>query len=246
MRFLLDISFDGSSFRGYAKQKHKNTIRDEIEDTLSKMFKQHISTKATSRTDSKVHALQFYLVFDLEKLIEENKLKGAINKAINKAICVNKVYQVKQDYVPRYDVLSKTYTYRINKEYNPLRRNYVYNYQGNINISLMKKASKYLIGTHDFTSFCASNSYVTNKVRTISKIKIYKDINNDICIDITGDGFLYNQVRIIIGTLLYISNNNLEPELMLNVLNAKDRKKAYDTVPPQGLYLKQTKLGEYK
>lgn len=241
MRFLINFSYDGSNYKGYATQAHKNTIQDEVERVLSVICKKTVVTYGTSRTDSKVHSLDSYLVCDIDLNITEQALKKAINTLINDDILVKKINIVHDDYFPRFDVESKTYKYVVSTQKDPFSVTYKYYYPKKVDMVKMKEASKYLIGRHDFTSFCNTKTNTDDMIREIYDIKILKE-NDDIIIYITGNGFLYNMVRIIVGSLLSISSSSEKAYHMKEILEAKDRKVAFFTVPGNGLYLYETKL----
>ncbi len=241
-KYILEISFDGSKFMGYGKQPHKNTVQDKLEDVLTKLnSNEFVKTFASSRTDSKVHVYSMFVQFKLNNIIEEEILKYKINKLIGPYINIKKVYKDFDDvYNVRYDVISKTYLYKINREKNPFLVNYSNFVFEDLDIKNIKEASKYLIGEHDFTSFCNINTYVENKIRRINYIKVIEKENKDIEILINGNGFLYNMVRIIVGGLLNVGKGNIKPIEIKNILENKKR----DTMAPiekaEGLYLKET------
>ncbi len=241
MRVMIDISYDGSDFEGFAKQPHKNTVLDTLEQTLSKIYKVNIKAFGTSRTDSKVNALTQYVVFDPPFEINADNIVRAINSNLDGRIyCISAKY-VRANYFPRHNVKTKTYSYTITSKYNPFHRNFEYFLKNQLDIVAMKKAASYLIGTHDFSSFCAANTDVKDKVRTIYSLQV-KQIENKTIITINGDGFLYNMIRIIVGTLIVIGLGHKQADIMESILKAQDRSKAFSTAPAHGLLLEEIKL----
>ncbi len=246
MRVMIDISYDGTNFEGFATQPHGRTISDHLMQALSLIYKQDIYIYGSSRTDSKVSALQQYIVYDSPFYIAPDAIKSAINANINEAIYCKSALYVNDDYFPRYDVSCKTYTYTITTKYNPLMRNFEYYIKRPLDVKAMQDAAKCLVGTHDFTSFCAANSDVKSKIRTITNLNIKKE-NERIIITISGDGFLYNMIRIIAGTLIVIGIGKADFSQMEKILAAKDRKAAYYTAAAHGLCLQKIELkGNYE
>lgn len=246
MRIMIEICYDGSEFEGFASQAHGRTVEDTLGLALAKIYKQKVKMYGTSRTDSKVSAKTQYIVFDQPFNIEPAHIVKAINGTVNKAIYCKSAIAVKPNYMPRYDVEYKTYKYTITNEYSPHLRHLKYYIRPKLNVEAMVEASQFLIGTHDFSSFCASNTDVASKVRTVKQLDI-EEAGNDIIITISGDGFLYNMVRIITGTLIEIGLGKQSPKKMEEILASKDRMNAYATAPAHGLMLEYIQLkGNYE
>ena len=238
MRYLMTFSYDGTNFNGYQIQKDKRTIEEEIEKVLTKInHNNYVKIHASGRTDTHVHALNQKAHFDLEN-IEEEKLKTKLNKMLPSDIYIKNIEKVEKNFHARYHKKQKEYIYKINLgEYNPLEANYIYQYNKSLNIKNMEEASKYLIGTHDFTSFVAASGKKEDMTRTITEISFI--IKEDILtITFKGDGFLRYQVRNMVGTLIEIGENKKEVKEIEEILKSKDRKKASKTFSPVGLYLK--------
>lgn len=238
MRYLIKFSYDGSNYSGFQKQKGLNTIQEKMEEALTKV-NNGIRTNlvATGRTDKGVHALAQYGHADIEVNITEKKLKRAINSNLPSDIHVIETKQVSDDFHARYDVKSKTYKYIINTlEYNPIERNYVFQYNYKLNVEKMKEAIKYFLGEHDFRAFMTDNKEKENCVRKITKASITED-SGKLVITFTGNGFLRYQVRNMVGLLIKIGENKVEPETVPKIIESRDRTKASKTAPPEGLYL---------
>lgn len=241
MRYLMTFSYDGTNYNGYQKQPNKNTIQDKIEDALSKITNSDITIHSSGRTDSKVHALNQKAHFDLEKEYDLFKLKKSINSLINEDIYVKDIVKVKDDFHARFNVKKKIYLYKLNVGiYNPLDRNYIYQYNKELNVNKMIEAANYLIGEHNFKAFTKTDITKEDYIRTIYSIKI-KEKDNIITFEFIGNGFLRYMVRNIVGTLISVGENKLNPEDIMHILKSKDRKNAYKTANPEGLYLKDVK-----
>lgn len=243
MKYWINLSYDGTNYKGYGTQPHKNTIQDHLEDVLSKLFNEKIKTTAASRTDSGVHALMQMVTFFHEKKFEEENLLLTLNKMLNKDIVANSVQSNFEDIHVRHDVKWKEYEYHITHEYNLFKRNHEYYIRDVLDIELMKEASSYLIGKHDFESFCNKNTNTNNFVRTIFKIDFQKN-QKRLIIRFRGDGFLYNMIRIIVGTLVEIGKKRIEPEKMKEILDSKSRIYSSRTIEAKGLYLKKISYEE--
>lgn len=240
MRYLMTFSYDGTNYNGYQKQPNKNTIQDNIESNLSKIFNTKIMISASGRTDKGVHALNQKAHFDAKE-IDVNKLKNSLNKLINDDIYIKNIRIVDNDFHARFNVIEKEYIYRINLgEYNPLDRNYIYQYNSKLDISKMKKASKYFIGTHNFKSLTKASKDIESYERTIYSIK-FKKKNNILEITFKGNGFLRYMVRNMVGLLIEIGSNKKEVKSVLSIMEAENRSLSGITAPANGLYLKNVK-----
>ena len=175
MRYLITFSYDGTNYNGYQKQLNKNTIQDKIESALNKITSNKIIIHASGRTDSKVHALNQKAHFDLDKEYDLYKLKKSINSLIPEDIHISKIEVVDNDFHARFNVKEKEYIYKLNiGEYNPIDRNYVYQYNKELDLDKMIEASKYLLGEHNFKSFTKTDDSKEDYIRNIYKINIIK------------------------------------------------------------------------
>ena len=243
MRFLIKFSYDGTNYSGYQKQPGLNTIEGKLEEALTKINNGVKTTiTSTGRTDKKVHALSQYGHADIKVSITEYKLKRALNSNLPEDIHVIDTKIVNDNFHARYNVAEKTYKYIMNLgEYNPIERNYVFQYNYKLNINAMKKAIEYFKGTHDFRAFVTDNKEKENCIRTITETKIEED-NNKLTITFTGNGFMRYQVRNMIGILIKVGENKLEPNKIKEIIESKDRLKAGKTAPAEGLYLVDVKF----
>lgn len=238
MRFLIKFSYDGSNYNGFQYQKGLPSIQECLETALAKV-NNNVKTNivATGRTDKGVHALCQYAHANINVNITEDKLKRALNSNLPDDIHVINTKIVDDTFHARYDVKYKEYRYYINLgEYNPLERNYVFQYNYELNIEAMKEAIKYFIGTHDFRAFVTENKEKENCVRTITSASIEKQ-DNKIEIVFKGTGFLRYQVRNMVGILIRVGENKISPETVEKILESKDRRQSGKTAPAVGLYL---------
>lgn len=238
MRYLIKFSYDGTNYSGFQKQKGLNTIEEKLEEALTKINNGKKTTiTATGRTDKGVHALCQYGHTDIDVNITEKKLKRAMNSNLPDDIHVIEAKEVDKDFHARYNVKEKEYKYYINLgEYNPLERNYVYQYNYTLDIDKMKEAIKYFEGEHDFRSFVTDNKEKENCVRTITYTNIEQK-DDKIIITFKGNGFLRYQVRNMVGLLIKIGENKISPDSVEKIIESKDRTKASKTAPAEGLYL---------
>jgi len=243
----LTIQYDGALFSGFELQPHKKTVRGEIEKALSKLFKTPIKIISASRTDSGVHALGLVVGFKLAHPIPTRKIVAALNSCLPEGVRAIEAQEKRQKFHARYDTKGKEYEYLI---YNgqilpPFARNFVWQVKPKLDLASMKKAAKFLVGKHDFSSFCAARSDDKDRVRTLYKISLSKhkirvwDGNQVevISCKVAGNGFLYKMVRNIVGTLVDVGLKKIKAAEVEKILEACDRRSAGRTAPPQGLCL---------
>lgn len=241
-RIKLTIAYDGTNYCGWQIQPNGITIEEVLNKALSKMVGEEILVIGASRTDSGVHAMGNVAVFDTNTTIPAEKIAVALNQRLPEDIVITKSEEVPLDFHPRYCDCSKTYEYHIINTRIPIPTKRLTNYFVSyvLDIEKMRQAASYLVGEHDFVSFCNVRTDVENTVRTITALDILTN-GNEITIRITGNGFLYNMVRIIVGTLIRVGRGFYEPEKVKDILEAKDRKAAGVTAPPHGLMLVEIK-----
>ncbi len=240
MKYLVELTYDGSKFYGFQKQNNKETVQGNIESVLSKILNENIKTTGASRTDRGVHAYSQFISFETSKDIDRNKLLNSLNKLINESIYIKNITIVNDDFSPRYNVLMKEYVYKINVgEYNPIEKDYVYQYSKKINISLLKKAVKKLKGKHNFKSF-TSDTEKDNYEREIKDIKVIKE-NNYVYIFIQAKSFLRYMIRNIVGLLLDINEGKKSINDINFIFKSEDRKVLGKCAPACRLYLNKIK-----
>lgn len=226
-RVKLIVSYDGTNYCGWQIQKNGITIEEILNRELSKLLGEEIIVIGASRTDSGVHALGNVAIFDTNARMPGDKISFALNQRLPEDIRIKESMEVSFDFHPRYCNSIKTYEYKIynSKIPNPVVRLYSRFIYYNLDIEKMKQAAKYIEGEHDFKSFCSLGSQVSSTVRTVTSITI-EQVDEMISIRIKGTGFLYNMVRIIVGTLIHVGTSKYKPEHVKEIIAAKDRQKA--------------------
>jgi pseudouridylate synthase I len=242
MNVLATIAFDGTNYSGFQVQKNAITVCEVFQDAMEKIFGERIPVIGCSRTDSGVHAKDYKVQFLLPYEIQMRKLPLSFNAHLPPDIRVLKTEVVKDDFHARYDVKSKKYVYYI---YNsaiesPFTSKYCYRTGVKIDIDAMQAATLYFLGTHNFASFMSLGSSVEDTVRTIFELQVQKQ-ENEITISVEADGFLYNMVRIIAGTLLEVGKGKKTPDEITAIIKGENRKLAGPTLPAKGLFLEEVK-----
>lgn len=238
--YKITIQYDGTKYQGWQRLKESSvSIQGKIEDVLTKMCNHKVEIHGSGRTDAGVHALCQVASFkiDTDKTCDEIRLY--MNKYLPEDIAITKVETAEERFHARLADNRKTYVYRINNSDIPnvFERKYMYTAEEKLDVDKMRKAAAYLVGRHDFAGFSSLKKIKKSTERTVFEIKIEKTDREEIRICITGDGFLYNMVRIIAGTLIEIGEGVRKEESILEVLESKNREKAGFTAPAQGLTL---------
>ncbi len=237
-RIMLVVAYDGTDYKGWQIQSNGVTIEEILNTELSKLLNEQITVIGASRTDSGVHAEGAVCVFDTSSRIPGDKFCFAINQSLPEDIRILSSKEVASDFHPRRCPALKTYRYSIwNDTFElPTKRLYTYWLHEKLDRERMKRAAVFLIGEHDFKSFCSVNTQALTTVRTVTDIEIRTE-GKQIDIYVTGNGFLYNMVRIIAGTLIEAGRGKIKPEAMKDILEALDRAAAGPTAPAKGLCL---------
>lgn len=235
-RVKMVVAYDGTNYCGWQVQPNGITIEEVLNRSLSNLLGEKIEVMGASRTDSGVHSLGNVAVFDTDTRMPADKIAFALNQRLPEDIVVQGSCEVPLTWHPRYQESTKTYEYRIlNRTFRmPTRRLDTYFYHYPLDVEQMSEAASYLVGTHDFASFCAANAQVKSTVRTIYSCTAQKE-NDIITIRVTGNGFLYNMVRIIAGTLIEVGAGKRRPVEIKDILAAENRDAAGPTAPAQGL-----------
>lgn len=236
----LIIQYDGTNYHGWQIQENSVTIQGVIEDAIKKLTGVRPKLSGCGRTDTGVHAENYVCSFKTESKIECEKFPYALNRLLPEDIICIGAEDMNEEFDAHKSAVGKTYTYKIlNSQYpNAFLNNRAWHYRYDIDMDNMKKAAKYFLGTHDFIGFAAAGFTVKTTVRTIHNIEVTKD-NDVISIKVTGDGFLYNMVRIIVGTLVFAGNGKINWEEIPEIIDSLDRKRAGITAPACGLYLSE-------
>ena len=234
----LIIEYDGKKFGGWQKQPNKLNIQGEIEKAIEEITGEAVELHASGRTDAGVHSLGQTANFKTNSKIDISKMAIAINSKLKQSIRIIKAEEVDEKFHARYSCKGKKYRYVINnsKYGSAIYRDLEYHIPIKLNVEDMKKAIKYFEGEHDFKGFKASGTSSKSSVRTIYKAEVIED-GERIIIELEGNGFLYNMVRIISGTIVDVGLGKIKPEEIPEIIESKDRTKAGKTLPPQGLYL---------
>lgn len=236
----LTLEYDGTNYAGWQKQNNALTIEGELLKAIKSVTGENVKTIGCSRTDSGVHAENYIVNFNTESTIPGDKFMFPLNNALPEDICVVSSEEVDLGFHARYFTKRKTYCYTIlNKDIpSVLYRNYSYRVREKLDIETMKKACTYFLGTHDFEAFKTQGSSTTSSTRTIYDVHVESE-GEIIKIYATGDGFLYNMVRIMVGLLIEIGKGKNNPEIVLKAIESKNRTYTKNVVPPQGLILKK-------
>lgn len=232
------LSYDGTNYYGYQRQNGFITIQECIEEAIHIITKQKSVIYGCGRTDTGVHAKKYLCTFNTDSTIPIEKFPEALNTRLPDDIVVFDAFEADPEFNGRFSIKEKTYRYIIDnsKINDPFLKNYAWTFKYNLDIDRMRKAAEYIKGEHDFICFMASGGQVKTTVRNVYDLNIEKE-GNIIKIDITSNGFLYNMVRIIVGTLCYVGTGKMEPDDVKEIIEKKDRTCAGITAPPQGLYL---------
>lgn len=241
VRYKAVIAYDGTNYHGFQVQERARTVQEEIEKVLAKLNSgQAVMIFASGRTDAGVHAMGQVIHFDFPEVASIEKLRFGLDTQTPEDIAVKEIEMVPDDFHARYHVREKTYQFRVDvgKPRNPFKRFYASYFPYALEVDRIQASLDLLLGTHDFTGFCASGSSVEDKTRTIYEAKVeYLEKEQELLFTFRGDGFLYKMVRIIVGTALKIGNGRLPIEQMTKIIETKNRQLTGPTAHPEGLYL---------
>lgn len=242
-RIALVCEYDGTDFVGYQIQNNGRSVQEEINKAVSSLYKEEIKVTGCSRTDAGVHARHHVCSCDVPFIIPEDKVPFALNAFLPPDVAVKKAVYVGDDFSARFDTLGKTYIYRIYSSpiRSPLKSRYAHHVTFKLDVEKMNEAAAHFAGEHDFAAFCAAGGSQTTTVRRVHSVKV--NVSSDdpelIEIEVSGEAFLYNMVRIIAGTLLYVGIGKIPPSDIPNIIASCDRKLAGKTLPPEGLTLEK-------
>lgn len=236
----IDLMYDGTAYHGFQRQKNAVTIQECLETAINKITGEAVTVTGCGRTDAGVHAKGYVANFFSDTKIPMARLPLAINAYLNNDIRVKSAKYVPSDFHARFSAKKKTYSYKIiNKPVSDVfLRKFAWFYPVKLDYEKMQSGAKFVLGKHDFSAFMAEGSPVKSTVRTVFELNLYNE-DDIITIDITADGFLYNMVRIIVGTLVYCGNGKIEPGNVPRIISSKNRVLAGVTAPPEGLMLKE-------
>lgn len=239
---LITISYDGSAYHGWQVQKNAVTVQQVFQKAVEKLFRQKTDIKGCSRTDSGVHAKMYCVSIKTQKNIPCENIITGLNTYLPKDIAVTGCIEVADDFHARYSVKSKEYVYRIYNSQirNPFLKNYALHYRYPIDAKYLNEEAQAFLGSHDFSGFCSAKSDVEDTVRTVYSFSVTRN-GDEVIFSVEADGFLYNMVRIMVGTLLFVNEGKIKQGELADVIKSKDRKRAGKTAPAHGLYLNNVK-----
>ena len=237
-RLLITIKYDGTAYHGWQVQDNALSVQEEFQNAVEKVFGSRLDVKGCSRTDSGVHANAYCLTLDTEMNITDEGVVMALNTKLPRDIAAVSCRQVPADFHPRYDCKTKEYIYRLynGKIRDPFLENYTYHYRFPLDADYLNREAQHFLGTHDFAGFCSVKSDVEDTTRTITRAEVKLD-GDIVTFTFEGDGFLYNMVRIMVGTLLFINEGKIGEGELTEVIASRDRTRAGRTAPAKGLYL---------
>ncbi|MGY3766297.1 tRNA pseudouridine(38-40) synthase TruA [Vagococcus vulneris] len=246
-RYKATIQYDGTNYAGFQIQKNVNTIQAEIEKTLKRLTGgKPVTIHPSGRTDAGVHAMGQVIHFDLPQQRDEEKLRFALDTQTPSDISFSKVESVNDDFHARYLSKEKTYHYYldISASRSPFKRLYSAHYTFDVDIDRMQQAAQYIVGTHDFSMFCATGSSVEDKTRTVYEVTIEQTCPTDIVFIFRGNGFLYKMVRMLVGTLLKIGHGQLPIDAIAQAIDQQNKELTGPTAQPEGLFLMNVSYSE--
>lgn len=240
VRYFFEISYNGSRYHGWQNQANAIGVQQVVEDALSKLMGKKIEIVGSGRTDSGVHCAQQFFHTDIDQEFISTDLVHRLNSFLPKDIAIHSITKVKDDAHARYDARERAYEYRITTKKDPLLVGYSHYFFKPVNVDLMNKAAKLLLGEHDFTSFSKVKTDVNHFVCTITQAKWRKE-ESLLIFDIAANRFLRGMVRAIVGTLLDVGTEKISLLDFVEIIKGKDRKKAGMNVPAEGLFLTKVK-----
>ena len=235
---LVTIAYDGTDYHGWQVQPNGITVQQAVQDAVEKIIQKRENIVGCSRTDSGVHANSFCFNMRTESSIDPYRFVGAMNAVLPDDIAVKDCVEVPLDFHARYDCKGKEYVYKIwnSPQRNPFLLDRYLHYKKPLDVDLLNKAAQSFVGKHDFSAFCASRASVDDFVRTVEYAKVTRD-EEEVRFTVKADGFLYNMVRIMVGTLLEVAEGKISADSIGEILASLDREKAGRTAPAHGLYL---------
>ncbi len=236
---LFEISYVGSEFHGWQQQDNVRTVQGELNKAWEKLTGEKPNIIGCSRTDAGVHAKEYFFSVKTESTIPAKSFPAALSSSeLSGEISIVSCREVDGDFNARFNSIKKEYIYIFENTQIPSPFNFkrVCNHKYKMDVELMNKAAQHFIGEYDFSAFCSSGAQVVSKVRRIYSASVERD-GEFVVFKVCGNGFLYNMVRIMAGTLLYVNNGKINAEDILKIIESKDRTQAGITAPPEGLYL---------
>ncbi|MBO4445726.1 MAG: tRNA pseudouridine(38-40) synthase TruA [Clostridia bacterium] len=243
-QILLKLKYIGTAYHGWQVQENAVSVQQTLQDAVEAIFGERLDVTGCSRTDAGVHANMYCCTIRTDSDIDCFRLMGALNAKLPDDISVFACEDVPEDFHPRYSATAKQYIYRINnaKAPDPFLEGRALHYKTPIDEVKLNKAAQAFVGTHDFTGFCGAKSDIEDCTRTVYEASVTRD-GDVVTFSVTGDGFLYNMVRIMVGTLLFVNEGKIDADDIPRIIENKDRKAAGKTAPACGLYLNKVFYG---
>lgn len=243
---LVEICYQGTAYHGYQVQKNACSVMETLQDSIERVIGRREPVVGCSRTDTGVHANSYYFGMKTESPIRTEQFLFAMNNALPEDIAVLSCREVPLEFHPRYDCIAKEYIYQVydGPIRDPFLSPYSLYHRRPVQEKLLEEKAQALVGKHDFTSFCSLNGKDGSRVRTVSALRFSRE-GSLVRMSIEADGFLYNMVRIIVGTLLFMNDGRIDIEALPGILASKDRSRAGKTAPPQGLFLNRVRYKDF-
>lgn len=244
-RLLLTIRYNGAAFVGWQVQKNGKSVQEQMQDAIEEIFGERVGVTGCSRTDSGVHAMEYCCCFDPPRPMELIRIPFALNSVLPDSISVLSCKEVPEEFHPRYHAVAKEYIYRMYDGFapDPFKKGLAVHERKGLDAEKMNRAAQCFVGTHDFKGFMSTGSKIEDTVRTIYFSEVRRE-GNDVTFRVAGDGFLYNMVRIMAGTLLFVSMGRIKEEDLPAIIENGDRAAAGKTMPAHGLYLNKVYYDE--
>lgn len=239
VNYKVKMAYDGSAYHGFQRQENAISVQEVVEEALKKLFLQDITIFGCSRTDTGVHANEYFFSFQCDEINIDNRgIIFGLNSKLPDDIAILSCEEVDENFHARYDCIGKEYKYLIHncEIKDPFLRTRIYKYWYPIDEGLLDKAAKHFVGKHDFRSFCSNADEKENTVRTIHRFDVKRN-GDKIIMTVSGDGFLYNMVRIMVGTLLFVNEGKIDESEIPEIIEKRDRRFAGRTASASGLYL---------
>lgn len=235
-RYFLQLAYNGTNYHGWQRQDNANTIQEEIESKLQQVYQSKIDITGCGRTDTGVHASEYFAHVDFNEEVNDFELKHKLNTMLSPDIAIHKISKVNIDAHARFDAISRSYVYKITTEKNPFLVNLAYHYRKPLDIDLMNHCAKELLHLKDFKSFCKEGSDNKTTICNVTNA-VWKADGNSIQFYITADRFLRNMVRAIVGTLLLVGVKKINKKEFVDIAISGNRSRAGSSAPASGLYL---------
>jgi len=244
IRYFAQLAFSGKNYNGWQIQRNAPSVQETFNRGLTLLLKEPINVTGCGRTDTGVHARQFFAHFDTEKLTKPEILTKKMNGFLPNDLVIHRIFPVKPDAHARFDATSRTYCYYITRKKNPFLQDFAFHYHGDLDMDLMNTGSSFLLNVNDFSSFSKARTQVKTNHCKITKA-IWESDQDMVIFTITADRFLRNMVRAIVGTLILLGRHKMTTEELMRIIESKNRSNAGDSIPAHGLFLEQVNYPDH-